>query len=516
MFTNYPKTKSASSTLGTITRSTLLPIFIAIIALGVAVLLVTSTYADREKSAAKQSDNAGSAERSAEGPASSSLKGTSAPRGTHRPLLNLLAPTVTATKTDSLFTDVDGDLQADPGDTLKYTVTINAIGEDATGVTFTDTVDPNTAFVGGSLTVTPVALNESYTATGNVRIQVPDGAGDVLANDYLGEPAATLSGFGATLGTANGTVVNGTNSVTTSNGGTVILATNGSFSYNPPAGFEGADSFFYTLTNSAGSNTGTVTINVSGMIWFINNNAGACSSNCNGRLTNPFTSLAAFEAVNGNGGANDPAAGDNIFIYESATAYVGAVTLEANQKFIGQDATAALATIAGITLAPNSDALPPPNPTAAIVNITGNGITVGSNNTLRGFTGGNSTSDINGASFGTLNVSEVTLNGTGNALNLTTGTLNGSFGSISSTDSATTGINLTSVGGSLTTGSTTVTNSTGIGINVNTSSLALSFAATSVTGSGDTGISLLTNSGAITFGALTITPDANRTWIARD
>ncbi len=92
MFTNYPKTKSASSTLGTITRSTLLPIFIAIIALGVAVLLVTSTYADREKSAAKQSDNAGSAERSAEGPASSSLKGTSAPRGTHRPLLKSSSP----------------------------------------------------------------------------------------------------------------------------------------------------------------------------------------------------------------------------------------------------------------------------------------------------------------------------------------------------------------------------------------------------------------------------------------
>ena len=57
------------------------------------------------------------------------------------------APSVTATKTDTLFTDVDGDLQADPGDTLKYTVTIDSSGADATGVMFTDTVDPNTAFV---------------------------------------------------------------------------------------------------------------------------------------------------------------------------------------------------------------------------------------------------------------------------------------------------------------------------------------------------------------------------------
>src|SRR5882724_1979424 len=34
--------------------------------------------------------------------------------------------TVTASKTDSLFTDVDGDTKADPGDTLKYTIVIGA------------------------------------------------------------------------------------------------------------------------------------------------------------------------------------------------------------------------------------------------------------------------------------------------------------------------------------------------------------------------------------------------------
>src|SRR5262249_12976591 len=60
------------------------------------------------------------------------------------------ATTVTATKVDSLFTDVDNDGKADPGDTLKYTVTISASGGDATGVTFTDTVDPNTTFVAGT------------------------------------------------------------------------------------------------------------------------------------------------------------------------------------------------------------------------------------------------------------------------------------------------------------------------------------------------------------------------------
>src|SRR5437899_2177568 len=106
-------------------------------------------------------------------------------------LTSLLVPTVTATKTDSLFTDLDGDTQADPGDTLQYTVNINASGEDATGVSFTDTVDPNTTFVPGSLTATPVAVDDSYAAIGNVRISVP--APGVLGNDFTGVPGATIT-----------------------------------------------------------------------------------------------------------------------------------------------------------------------------------------------------------------------------------------------------------------------------------------------------------------------------------
>jgi len=401
-----------------------------------------------------------------------------------------LAPTVTATKTDSLFTDVDNDTNADPGDTLKYTVTINSSGGDATGVTFTDTVDPNTAFVGGSLTATPVAVDDSYTATGNIRISVA--APGVLGNDFAGIPTATIT----------------SPPTTSTNGGNVSLAADGSFTYNPPPGYEGVDTFNYTLMSAAGSNTATVTITVSGMIWFINNTA---SCPCDGRLTNPFNTLASFQAVN-NGAGNNPAANDNIFLYESATDYVGPVTLLNGQRFIGQDATASLSAITGLTPPAGSDPLPATNSgNGTIVNITnGNAITVGSGNTLRGFTGGDSTTDISGTSFGTLTISDVTLNGTGQALNLTTGTLAATFGGISSTNSGTTGISLTGVAGSLTSPTTTITNSMGIGIGVNTSSATLNFGNTTSTGSGGTGVSLLTNSGTITFGTLNITPDTTQ------
>jgi hypothetical protein len=400
------------------------------------------------------------------------------------------APTVSATKTDTLFTDNDGDLQADPGDTLKYTVTINASGQDATGVSFTDTVDPNTTFVGGTLRATPVAVDDTYAATGNIRISVA--APGVLGNDFAGVPSAAITGA----------------PVTSANGGDVTLNADGSFTYNPPAGFEGTDTFTYTLTNSAGSNPATVTINVSGMIWFINNNS---SCPCDGRLTSPFNTLASFAAVN-NGAGNNPAANDNIFVYESATDYVGPVTLLNGQRFIGQDATASLSSITGLTPPTGSDPLPAMNSgNGTIVNITtGNAITVASGNTLRGFTGGNSTTDITGAGFGTLTISDVTLNGTGQALNLTNGTLAATFGSISSTNSATTGISLSGVAGTLTSPATTITNPTGIGISVGTSSATLNFGNTTSTSSGSTGVSLLTNTGTITFGGLSISPDANQ------
>jgi uncharacterized repeat protein (TIGR01451 family) len=114
-----------------------------------------------------------------------------------------MAPVVSATKTDALITDVDMDGKADPGDALKYTVTLGASGMDATGVTFTDTVDPNTTFVGGSLSASPVAVNDTFpvTVTGNVRINSANLAVpfSVVSNDFMGvNPTSTISAFDAT------------------------------------------------------------------------------------------------------------------------------------------------------------------------------------------------------------------------------------------------------------------------------------------------------------------------------
>jgi hypothetical protein len=509
---NYSKTNSALTSITRFTRNNLLTVISAVIALSVAVLLVTSTNANRTKSAALHSqNNATNPERSKDSasaaPALFALKGGSTVAedegllfhhrpGTNHSLLNFLAPVVTATKTDALFTDVDNDNAADPGDTLKYSVTISASGEDATGVTFTDTVDPNTAFVGGSLTATPVAVNDSYTAIGNVRISVPAGSG-VLANDFAGLPAATITGAPAL----------------SANGGDVAVAADGSFTYNPPPGFEGSDSFTYTLTNSEGSNNATVNITVSGMIWFVSDVA---SCPCDGRLTNPFLDLSGagntFDAV----AADDP--GDNIFLYTGV--YTGGLTLLANQRLIGQGASASLSSITGVTPPSYSDPLPATGGARpGVENAAGSNILLTSGNYLRGFDIGNSAtsgSAISGGMFGTLTVTELAIAGTGRALNLNNGTLGATIDSISSSNSTTQGIFLNSVGGTFSvTGATTVTNATQEGIKIsnvsNIGSPSLQFDGTTISSRNATGI-LLDNvdnsSGTMSFGAVSI-PNPN-------
>ncbi|MEM7354938.1 MAG: GEVED domain-containing protein, partial [Acidobacteriota bacterium] len=72
-------------------------------------------------------------------------------------------PVVTATKTDVLQIDGDGDGMLDAGDTLRYTAVITNTGNaDAAATTYTSAVDPNTALVVGSVTTT-----QGTVTTGN-------------------------------------------------------------------------------------------------------------------------------------------------------------------------------------------------------------------------------------------------------------------------------------------------------------------------------------------------------------
>ena len=64
-------------------------------------------------------------------------------------------PTISATKT---YTPSGN---ANPGDTLMYSIVISNTGTmDALGVTLTDTIDPNTTLVAGSVIASPIAVDD--------------------------------------------------------------------------------------------------------------------------------------------------------------------------------------------------------------------------------------------------------------------------------------------------------------------------------------------------------------------
>lgn len=418
-----------------------------------------------------------------------------------------LAPALNATKTAVLQTDANSNGFVNPGDTLRYTVQINNTGADpALNVAISDTIDANTTLVGGSLIASPLAVNDVYASIGNVGISVPDGASDLLANDLdANNPASTAAlVFVAPVPTVS------------AQGGAVSINTStGAFTYTPPAGFEGADTFTYTLGNGTGlTDTATVTINVSNVIWFVNASAGTGGT---GTLSNPFN---CFVGTNCFDDTTLDEAGDNIFLYSGN--YTGGQTLLNNQRLIGQGANSTLASIAGINLAnfPFTNALPATGGTNPVITTTAagtNAINLGQGNTIRGVTIGNTTgAKLNAtSSVGTLTVgpaagiSDVILNGSGQAVNLTGGgTLAARFASISSTDSPANAININNMGGSFDSPTTTITNPTGSGINLTNSSAAFNFGNTAANGSSSTGVNLSTNTGTITFADLDIAPDS--------
>ena len=335
----------------------------------------------------------------------------------------MLVPLITANNQDSITTDVDGDLRADPGDTIKYTVVINNAGTDATGVNFTDTLDPNMSLVAGSVSSSVLSTGETFAVTGNVRISMPNGATDLLANDI--DP---ITGDNSTLSI---TTLGGDNTApfagTSTQGGQVTATTgDGSFQYNPPPGFTGSDTFTYTVTSSSGGTaTATVTLNITNMIWFINNSV----TNGDGRLTSPFSSIANYNASSP---IKDP--NDIVFLYSTGSAHQGNLVLLAGQQVIGQGVD--LAAVTGITVPTGSDPLPGAANNPDLDGLVGDTITLNTNNTLRGFNLRSAPGrDIFGSGFGTLTVSAMALTGTGRPLDLTNGVLNAAFTSITSNSS---------------------------------------------------------------------------------
>jgi|GEM_PF-7132057 len=432
---------------------------------------------------------------------------------------------------DSVVLPGGGSLAVTPvvaGGTLDFTPPTNFTGL----VTFDYRLTNSEGFDDATVTIAvgerPDAGDDAFTSLGNVGITVP-AANGVLSND-AGDQLSLL-GFGASLATADVTPPG--NTITLASGSTVLLNADGSFAYDPAPGLIGNESFFYTIANGFGPATAEVVLTINDRIWFINDNASG-SANL-GTLDDPFTSLAAFNAVNGAGG-NNPGAGDDIFLHAgSVTNYANGITLLNNQTLTGQGATgSSLANLLGLTLPTFSNPLPAINGTRPFINnAAGHGITLGQNNTIQGVNVGNASGwGISGGAVGTLTIVDLSMQNTiGNGLRVTTGGTVNILGStnkiiadmgaaidltnvvaditlsaVTSTGSGDDGIDLDNVSGQFTvTGVTTITNPADNGITIGmNSSVDVSFNTLSITNTGRNGIQLENHTGDFSVASGTI------------
>ncbi|HXA16533.1 MAG TPA: putative Ig domain-containing protein [Thermoanaerobaculia bacterium] len=174
--------------------------------------------------------------------------------------------------------------------------------------TYSNLVDNTQAVVTGGATASPGTPFVTLT-------------GSVLANDLP----------------AGGVTVSPTGAFATSAGGSVTIASDGTFIYTPKANPSGAVTTLDTFTYTGSSNTGgtatpttataTVTLNLANRVWYVKNNGGGT----NGQSQSPFTTLAAA--------AGASTANDIIFVYNGDGTNSGqnaGIALKNGQQLLGE------------------------------------------------------------------------------------------------------------------------------------------------------------------------------------
>jgi hypothetical protein len=369
------------------------------------------------------------------------------------PMMPFFAPSLTATLAD----DIGLGAKKNPGDTITYTAVITNGGaspaDDATGMIFSAILDSNTTLVPGSVNAQPIAKPDSYTSSGNIPISIA--APGVLTNDIdpmtgtnTGLTVTEVQGLAGNVGVATNTTAVGAGGVT----GSVTLANTGNFTYEPPPGYVGNDTFTYKTSEGTLTDTNTVTITISNMVWFIKNTGGGLNR---GTFSNPFTTIASFNTANALAdAAPNPKSGDIIALRSGTYSEADGINLRTNQKLIGEaiqfntvftadaNSSTAYGTFAGATAA------------APTINASaGNGVDLASSNTVRGLNVGNTSGfDFNGTAVGSPIINTVNVTGTGGAINVSTsGTFGAtvSFGTLESSSSTGANINLVAVTGTL-------------------------------------------------------------------
>lgn len=343
------------------------------------------------------------------------------------------------------------------GGTMSYNP-LNAFQSLSTGQfatdSFTYTISDGTCADTATVTIdisgvsdSPIAAAQSANTFGNIEFVANSGG---LAATPLGTPSVSgtlnLKDGAVDPDTAPASLIVVANSGISTNGGGFQVNADGSFNYQPPVGFSGAnDTFAYQISDGvATSSPATVTISVSAsIVWFINNTGGG--SGGAGTSNDPFRTVADFNAANGT--PNGPAASERIYIFEAGTNYSTGLSLLNGQTVEGE----------GVALVVNATTLLNAGTRPTITSTTNHGVSLAQNNTLSGFNIADTPGfyKISGTAAGTVTTSNMILSGTGGVINITTSAAfaGAGFDSVASPSSPGSSINLVGCTGTLGLGS---------------------------------------------------------------
>jgi methionine-rich copper-binding protein CopC len=213
----------------------------------------------------------------------------------------------------------------------------------------------------------PTVLNDPDTQGGRYQVtsNVPfDSApSSIFDNDSSLGTLTVTYGFD---GPHSNNPVDGTTTITTSNGGTVLLRTDGTFAYTSAVNNTGNDNFFYNVANTSGSSRGQVLLKVNAPppaitsisptagpvgggttviitgseftgasgVKFGGTNAASFTVNSNTQITakSPAGALGAVDVTVITPGGTSPTSTADKFIYENPVA-IGSITRIANGTF---------------------------------------------------------------------------------------------------------------------------------------------------------------------------------------
>jgi VCBS repeat-containing protein len=276
----------------------------------------------------------------------------------------------------------------------------------------------------------PIAGTDTLSMTGNTPITIT--AASLLTNDSDPDGTPTTA---ITL-TAVGGATNGT-----------VTLDAGSITFTPTTGYTGPASFTYTIRDADGATaTGTVNVTVDGLVWYVDNSYAGANGTSDGSYLRPFTQLTALNGGTGDGSTDDDVdgTGQTIFLANTGTAYTGGITLEEGQKLFGDGHEF---TVNGIQIGGGVTA-------NSTINHSTSGITLSTNNEIRGLTINGTANSAVGIqdgdnTVGNLTIAGVSVGGSGKAIDIDQGgNLAVSLDSLSSTSSSSEGVHLQGVTGS--------------------------------------------------------------------